>query len=306
MTESAWKARISAANHELRDAEEALAAATKRRDAAREEVTAAVRDARPTECEATQEEFLSAIRPLYWDDPSIGGKALAAAAGFSSPAELTRAIGSAPSGVPCQVCGKDIPRTSRSSKTHESRTWAGSPICTGCYDLADAKRRRDTDVQNLRKHFVETSPVSALARDWEVAVHLILAYPPVATRVAQGSVTDEQSGTWLHYQRAQHLGERVASALPDAMVHVPVWLAQDVVPAAQAAAGWDVTRTREVVDTLTDEAALAVLTRLDGGIRAVVSERTAKAEHVYPDDYESLYEEIHGMYDDQSARYPRQ
>lgn len=296
-------AELRRAQDALETAQQQLAAAHDTAKAKAGEVIAQVREMRPAEPGPERDAFLKQVGRLYWDMPFVSAAELRKAAGYSSHQEFLRAIGPAPSGVSCATCGKDIPRTSRSSRTHENHTWAGSPICSDCYRLADAERSRQHNVQELRKHFVETSPVIATARDWSVATALVLAYPPVSTGVEPRTEMDWQTGTWWRFRRAQELEARLVGRSPESTTQVPYWLAKEVISSALTVAGWDTARTREIVDPITDDAAQAVLSRLDNAAKRVKAERTVKGQQVYPDDYVPTSEENDRVREERNARY---
>ena len=273
-----WEARLSSTLDQLQRAEAAITAATAERQRVSEDLMSLIGAARDDRSVVDYGTFRKLLRHIYWERTFVHASDLATAAGFYSSRELTRAVGPIASGKKCPGCGNDILRTSRST--------APKDLCEPCTKRTTGERTRLYRIDHLRNHLVETAAVGASALEWKVASMLVMAYPPVALGVEMNSDNDLRNGIWIPYRAAQMIEKRVRDLDADADAQIPVWIAVEAIPSAEDAAGWDIDRTRTLVDTVTEDAALAILGRLRVKVESVIEEQTARALNVYPDDYE--------------------
>lgn len=238
-----------------------------------------LRDAAPSSFDP---DFVRVVRHVYWQHPTVPSSELSVAAGFRSPAEMTVAIGPVPSGVTCDGCGEEIRRTSRTWKPPRAIAY-GLHLCKPCREQRDDDRRRMWAVESLRRHHVDSAPVSARGTDWMVAVTLVLAYPPIAIGLSQEEA--ERHGFWRGFDVAQEVHEHLARFDRGDTVSVASRDSLDLFRVAEQVAGWDAERSIELIETITVDAPTMVLTRLRQAIDAVRQERHAEAMERFPDDH---------------------
>lgn len=222
--------------------------------------------------------FLAVLRHLYWQHRSIPSNDLSDIAGFRSPGEMTAAIGSMPSGIFCEGCGKEIRRTSRSWKPPQ-RYGSGPIQCTDCRNARIVAEGERQQVRYRRASYAAEAAVAAPVVEWQIVARLVLAYPPITTGYKQGEYP--QDGLWLAYEEAQVLSRKVA-ACGGTHLTVGAGTVGYALSAAHDAVGFDLTRTWELVTPLTNEAPTAILSRLERRIREAVEVRQAEAVRLFP------------------------
>ncbi|MFD7631733.1 hypothetical protein ACFV7Q_37990 [Streptomyces sp. NPDC059851] len=264
-------------------AEALLAEAEQRRDRTRQAVLEQVKRLRAEVDIVHAPELIGLLRHLYWQQPGIHGRPLAEAAGLHLN-DMLAAIGPAPSGILCAHCGTELLRTSRSWKP---RTRYGPPLCPRCFSLEGDARSRTWRVESLRSRIVAEAQVPARARDWRAAAELVLAFPPLSTRVSRGSAVDQSEGVWRGWENARVIRNRLIAAAADGddTVGVTVGEAQLLVETALLVADWDTARIRDIIDPITHEPALALLTRLQREVRATAQAARERAYAAYPEGY---------------------
>ncbi|MFE2640394.1 hypothetical protein ACFXKF_37600 [Streptomyces scopuliridis] len=169
----------------------------------------------------------------------------------------------------------------------------GPPLCPHCLSLERDARSRQWRVESLRSRIVAEVRVRARAMDWRAAAELVLAFPPLSQKVSRGSTADQQEGVWRGWENARVIRNRLiaSAAAGDDTVGVAVDEAQLLVDTALQVADWDTARTRDIVDPITHEPALALLTRLNREVRATAQAARERADAVYPDGYEPTEDE---------------
>ncbi|WP_241777897.1 hypothetical protein [Streptomyces sp. CT34] len=283
-------AQVEHSVREFTDAEGALAEAEQRLDLAQQDVLEQVRQLRE-EMEAVHAPpLIGLLRHLYWQQPGIHSRALAEAAGLTLNDMLT-AIGPCPSGIFCAACGTELLRTSRS--------WSppgrfGPPLCPQCAAQAQQDTSRRWNLQQLRARIVAEATVPASARDWQAATTLVLAYPPLSPRVARGSSADQQTGIWRGWENARALRDRLVrmAVNADEIVDIPATHAKLLISTAFVVADWDSARTQDILDPITHEPVLALLTRLNIALRDTTQAAEQRAAAAYPEGYEPSAEEV--------------
>ncbi|MFB7941756.1 hypothetical protein [Streptomyces sp. NPDC056049] len=265
-------------------AEAALAEAEQRRDRTRQAVMEQVKRLRAEVNAHHALKLIGVLRHLYWQQPGIHGRPLAEAAGLNLH-DMLAAIGPAPSGILCADCGTELLRTSR-SWTPPARY--GPPLCPDCISQERDARWRQYGVERLRARIVAEALVRARAVDWRAAAELVLAFPPLSQEVGRGTVADQQDGVWHGWENARVIRNRlIAEAVDgDDTMGVAVEKAQLLVDTALRVAHWDTARTRDIVDPITHEPALALLTRLKREVRVTAEAAQERADAAYPDGYE--------------------
>lgn len=265
-------------------AEAALAEAEQRRDHTRQAVLEQVERLHDEVNAVHAPELIGVLRHLYWQQPGIHGRPLAEAAGLHLN-DMLATIGPAPSGILCADCGTELLRTSRSWKPPARY---GPPLCPDCLSLERDARSRKWRVESLRSRIVAETRVQARAMDWCAAAELVLAFPPLSQGVSRGSTADQQEGIWRGWENARIIRNRLiaAAAVGDDTVGVAVDEAQLLVETALRVADWDTARTRDIVDPITHEPALALLTRLNREVRATAQAARERADAAYPEGYE--------------------
>jgi hypothetical protein len=143
-------------------------------------------------------------------------------------------------------------------------------------------------VESLRSRIVAEARVQASAMDWRAAAELVLAFPPLSQGVGRGSIADQQDGVWRGWENARVVRNRLITTAADGddTVGVAVEEAQLLVDTALRVADWDTARTRDIVDPITHEPALALLTRLKREIRVTAQAARERADAAYPEGYE--------------------
>lgn len=292
MSEESLRAILGDIEQSVRDftgAEAVLAEAEQRRDRTRQAVLEQVERLHAEVDAVHAPELIGVLRHLYWQQPGIHGRPLAEAAGLQLH-DMLGAIGPAPSGIFCADCGTELLRTSRSWKPPARY---GPPLCPHCLSLERDARSRKWRVESLRSRIVAEARVQARAMDWRAAAELVLAFPPLSQRVSRGSATDQQEGVWRGWENARVIRNRLiaSAAASDDTVGVAVDEAQLLVETALRVADWDTARTRDIVDPITHEPALALLTRLNREVRATAQAARERADAAYPDGYEPTEDE---------------
>lgn len=274
------RSEISRHINNLTDALAAEEAAKTARALAIQQILGLVTELRQQAEHRHDRSYLAVIRHLYWQQPTIPSNDLTEAAGFAYPAEMTTAIGHVPSGIICDVCQQDIPRTSRSWKP-PTRNPQGVVRCEPCRTKAQRQNSQKYQLARIRERHADEAGVVAPVSEWLVATRLVLAYPPIS--VADPN-SDYRDGFWWSYELAQKLTRKLAEA---AATHatVPAADGAPIVATALRVVGWDVDRTWEVLAPITQEPPTMVLTRLDRRIREMVERRKAEALDLYPDGY---------------------
>jgi hypothetical protein len=234
-------------------------------------------------------ELIGVLRHLYWQQPGIHGRPLAEAAGLHLN-DMLAAIGPAPSGIFCADCGTELLRTSRSWKPPARY---GPPLCPDCLASERDARSMKWRVESLRARIVAEAPVQARASHWRAAAELVLAFPPLSQKVVRGSVSDQQEGVWRGWENARVVRGRLIAAAADGddIVGIAVDEAMLLVDTALRVADWDTARTRDIVDPITHESALALLTRLNREVRDTAQAARKRAEAAYPEGYEPTGDE---------------
>ncbi|MFB7825297.1 hypothetical protein [Streptomyces hydrogenans] len=265
-------------------AEAGLAEAEQRRDHTRQAVMEQVERLRAEVNAHHAPKLIGVLRHLYWQQPGIHGRPLAEAAGLNLH-DMLAAIGPAPSGILCADCGTELLRTSR-SWTPPARY--GPPLCPDCISQERDARWRQYGVERLRARIVAEALVQARAVDWRAAAELVLAFPPLSQEVGRGTVADQQDGVWRGWENARVIRNRLIAAAVDGddTMGVAVEEAQLLVDTALRVAHWDTARTRDIVDPITHEPALALLTRLKRKVRATAQAARERADAAYPEGYE--------------------
>ncbi|CUM36717.1 hypothetical protein BN2537_2399 [Streptomyces venezuelae] len=274
----------------LTAAETAVAEAELRIKHARSEVFEHIARLRAAVDAVHAPELVAALRHLYWQQPGVHGRPLAQAAGLELH-DMLKAIGPTPSGIFCADCGAELLRTSRS---WQPQSRFSAPRCRDCQDQKqDGVTRRNYGAR-LRSRFVDESPVQAPARDWRAASEMVLAFPPLSQNVERGSYEDHQMGVWRGWENARVVrGQLIrAAAGNDETVSIALAHAKQLVTAALRVADWDTARTREIVEPITGEPALALLTRLNVNVRNAEQAATRRAADAYPPDYEPSQAEV--------------
>ncbi|MEW2373400.1 hypothetical protein AB0940_29110 [Streptomyces sp. NPDC006656] len=266
------------------EAEAALAEAEQRRDHTRQAVLEQVERLHAEVDAVHAPELIGVLRHLYWQQPGVHGRPLAEAAGLHIH-DMLAAIGPAPSGIRCADCGTELLRTSRSWKPPARY---GPPLCPDCMSRERDARSRQWRVESLRARIVAEALVQARAMDWRAAAELVLAFPPLSQGVARGSTADQQDGIWRGWENARVIRNRLITAASDGddTVGVAVEEAQLLVETALRVADWDTARTRDIVDPITHEPALALLTRLKRKVRTTAQAARERADAAYPEGYE--------------------
>ncbi|MGY4966593.1 hypothetical protein [Streptomyces sp. 900105245] len=287
MSEESLREILGDIERSVRDftgAEAVLAEAEQRRDRTRQAVLEQVKRLRAEVDAVHAPELIGLLRHLYWQQPGVHGRPLAEAAGLHLN-DMLAAIGPAPSGILCAHCGTELLRTSRSWKP---RARYGPPLCPRCFSLEGDARSRTWRVESLRSRIVAQAQVPARARDWRAAAELVLAFPPLSQRVSRGSATDQTEGVWRGWENARVIRNRLITAAADGedTVGVSVGEAQLLVETALRIADWDTARTRDIIDPITHEPALALLTRLQRDVRATAQAARERADAAYPEGYE--------------------
>ncbi|MER7050303.1 hypothetical protein [Streptomyces jumonjinensis] len=265
-------------------AEAVLAEAEQRRDLTRRAVLEQVERLHAKADAAHAPDLIGVLRHLYWQQPGIHGRPLAEAAGLHLN-DMLAAIGPAPSGILCADCGTELLRTSRSWKPPARY---GPPLCPDCMSRERDARSRQWRVESLRSRIVAEARVQARASDWRAAAELVLAFPPLSQGVGRGSTADQQDGVWRGWENARVIRNRLITTAADGddTVGVAVEEAQLLVETALRVADWDTARTRDIVDPITHEPALALLTRLKREVRATAQAARERADAAYPEGYE--------------------
>ncbi|MFI6372393.1 hypothetical protein [Streptomyces sp. NPDC050546] len=272
------------------DAEVALTEAQQRFDLMRQNVLDRVECLRDAVEAVHAPELIEVLRHLYWQQPGIHGRALAEAAGLTLN-DMLAAIGPTPSGTFCTNCGSELLRTSRSWKPSGRQ---GRLLCPDCAAHEQHDRSRQWSADLLRARFISEAAVEAPLRDWRAAAELVLAYPPLSQHIERGSTADHQEGIWRGWENARVIRNRLirAAAADDDVVTVPARLAQQLVSTALKVADWDSARTRDIVDPITHEPALALLTRLNRATHDTVQDARHRAAAMYPEGYEPSPDEL--------------
>jgi hypothetical protein len=265
-------------------AEAVLAEAEQRRDHTRQAVLEQVKRLHAEVDAVHAPELIGVLRHLYWQQPGIHGRPLAEAAGLHLH-EMLAAIGPAPSGILCAGCGTELLRTSRSWKPP---TRYGPPLCPDCMALEHDARSRTSRVESLRARIVAEARVQARAMDWRAAAELVLAFPPLSQGVSRGSAADQQDGVWRGWENARVIRYRLIATASDGddTVGITVDKAQLLVDTALRVADWDTARTRDIIEPITQEPALVLLTRLRREVRATAQATRERADAAYPEGYE--------------------
>ncbi|MER5747090.1 hypothetical protein ABT097_27950 [Streptomyces sp. NPDC002225] len=265
-------------------AEAALAEAEQRRDHTRQAVLEQVERLHAEVDAVHAPELIGVLRHLYWQQPGIHGRPLAEAAGLNLH-DMLAAIGPAPSGILCADCGTELLRTSRSWKPPARY---GPPLCPDCISQERDAQWRQYGVERLRTRIVAEALVQARAMDWRAAAELVLAFPPLSQGVGRGTAADQQDGVWRGWENARVIRNSLIAAAADGddTVGVAVEEAQLLVETALQVADWDTARTRDIVDPITHEPALALLTRLKREVRATAQAARERADAAYPEGYE--------------------
>jgi hypothetical protein len=225
----------------------------------------------------------------HWQQPGLHGRPLAEAAGLTLN-DMLAAIGPAPSGIFCTDCGTELLRTSRS--------WQPRALCPDCKALAHRASSRRFGVESLRASIICEAAVQAPARDWRAASQLVLAYPRLTQDVRRGNDADHQEGVWRGWENARVVRNRLigAAATDDDVVGVAVGQAELLVSTALRVAGWDTARTRDILDPITHEPALGLLTRLSRDVRDTAQAARERANAAYPEDYEPSEDELNELW----------
>ncbi|MER6231568.1 hypothetical protein ABT169_20810 [Streptomyces sp. NPDC001616] len=265
-------------------AEAALAEAEQRRDHTRQTVLEQVERLHAEVDAVHAPELIGVLRHLYWQQPGIHGRPLAEAAGLNLH-DMLAAIGPAPSGILCAGCGTELLRTSRSWKPPARY---GPPLCPDCISQERDAQWRQLGVERLRARIVAETLVQSRAMDWRAAAELVLAFPPLSQGVGRGTVADQHDGVWRGWENARVIRNRLIASAADGddTVGVAVEEAQLLVQTALRVADWDTARTRDIVDPITHEPALALLTRLKREVRATAQAARERADAAYPAGYE--------------------
>ncbi|MFH7599278.1 hypothetical protein WDV06_29895 [Streptomyces racemochromogenes] len=287
MSEESLHEILGAIERSVRDftgAEAALAEAEQRREHTRQAVLEQVKRLHAEVDAVHAPELVGVLRHLYWQQPGIHGRPLAEAAGLHLN-DMLAAIGPAPSGILCAHCGTELLRTSRSWKPSARY---GPPLCPDCLSLERDARSRTWRVESLRSRIVAETRVQARAMDWRAAAELVLAFPPLSQKVGRGSAADQKEGVWRGWENARVIRNRLIATAADGddIVGVAVGEAQLLVETAFRVADWDAARTRDIVDPITHEPALALLTRLQREVRATAQAARESADAAYPEGYE--------------------
>lgn len=264
--------------------EAALAEAQQRRDHARQAVLEQV-ERLHAEAEAVHTpELIGVLRHLYWQQPGIHGRPLAEAAGLNLH-DMIAAIGPAPSGILCADCGTELLRTSRSWKPPARY---GPPLCPDCLSRERDALSWQWRVESLRSCIVAEARVQARAMDWRAAAELVLAFPPLSQGVGRGSAADQQDGVWRGWENARVIRNRLITKAADGddTISIAVDEAQLLVDNALRVVDWDMARTRDIVDPITHEPTLALLTRLKHEVRTTAQAARERADAAYPEGYE--------------------
>ncbi|ALO96673.1 hypothetical protein SHL15_5609 [Streptomyces hygroscopicus subsp. limoneus] len=287
-------AQVEQSVREFTSAEGALAETKRRLDIAQQDVLEQVRRLRDTVEAVHAPLLIGLLRHLYWQQPGIHSRALAEAAGLTLN-DMLAAIGPCPSGIFCAACGAELLRTSRSwSPTRRSNV----PLCEQCAAQKQQDSSRQWHVQQLRARIVAEAAVRASARDWHAATELVLAYPPLSPKAARGSSLDQQAGIWRGWENARALRDRLVdmAVTADAIVDVPAAHAKLLISTALVVSDWDSARTRDILDPITHEPALALLTRLNISLRDTTQAAEQRAAAAYPDGYEPGAEEVEALW----------
>ncbi|MEU7641788.1 MULTISPECIES: hypothetical protein [unclassified Streptomyces] len=223
---------------------------------------------------------------MYWQQPGIHGRPLAEAAGLTLN-DMLAVIDPAPPGIFCMDCGTELLRTSRSWQPRQA-------LCPDCVTLARQASSRQFRVECLRASIVSGAAVQAPARDWRAASELVPAYPPLSQDVMRGSEADHQEGAWRGWENARVVRNRLigAAATDDDVVGVAVGQAELLVSSALRIAVCDTARTRDIVDPITHEPALVLLTRLSRDVRDTAQAARERADAAYPEDYEPSEDDL--------------
>lgn len=273
-------AEMSDAIRAMVDAANAQAAAEAAHVRRRTGVIDVLRGMRATVETPRDPRLMATVRHLYWQHPSLHSADIQAAAGFGTTAEMLKAIGPVRSGYFCEHCGEELRRTSRSWMPNRYRV--GPVLCPTCERTRRDQDWRANELHWTRQRFVDSSGVTAPVRDWQVAVTLVLAYPPLA--VSSYVPPDEDNDSFWHsYEVAKDVGHAAATYDPDADMTVLLGYATTLVKAAEKVAGWDTARTCQLAEPFTDEAATFVLSRLKRTIATIRKERQADALTQFPD-----------------------
>jgi hypothetical protein len=245
----------AAAVRALTDAVAARIAAAGIHEQACRNVLDLVRQARARADSSHDPQLLAVVRYLYWQHPTLSARDLCTAAGFVSAGSMTATIGSVPSGMSCLSCGLELRRTSRSWKPPRP-----DQLCPECSKQRNNERRRRWEAEEQRRLRVDIALVLCPAMDWQVAVTLVLAYPPITIGWDQKSA--EREGLWLGYHIAQSVQQRLAAASWAADVAVESGEGQILIRVAEEVTGWDVERALRLTAPLTADPPTLVLTRL--------------------------------------------
>lgn len=289
--------RTEEAIRNFNDAEMALTRAQQELEPARHGVLKQLGQLRETAPAENDPGLIGVLRHLYWQQVGIGSRDLQQPPASPVPMLWLAALGSCPSGIPCSICGVDLPRTSRS---WQPKTYGSSgPLCEGCSSRRQEAMSRVWRVRDMRARLIGSTPVGASVRDWNAAATLVLAYPPVTMGVQRGSEDDLQLGTWSGWEHAKAARDELirSGASDDDHFELPAATAQKLISSAFEAAGWDTERTRDLVDPITMESAHGLLTRLNQTVHNVVRSAKERADKVYPDDYEPTREEVRSTWE---------
>ncbi|WP_330457378.1 hypothetical protein OIB37_10990 [Streptomyces sp. NBC_00820] len=276
------------------EAEVALAEAEQRLVLCRQGVMEQVQRLRDGVEASHAPELITVLRHLYWQQPGIHGRALAQAAGLTLN-DMLATIGPAPAGILCAECGVELLRTSRS---WQPPARPGPPLCPDCVAVDNRTRSRRWHVQTLRSRIIREARVPATVREWRAATELVLAYPPLIQGIRRGSEADLQEGVWRGWENARGIRTRLinAAVVDDDVWGITVEEARLLVSIALKVVDWDTARTRDIVDPTTDEAAVALLSRLQRAVRDEAEAAQQRADAAYPEGYEPSEDEINEIW----------
>lgn len=276
---------MEAATERAKAAETALAQATDELDEAIDEVCTAITELEPDPAQRTHDpKVISVLQHLYWTHTVIRSDLLARAAGFTHINPMLEAIGPTSSGVACTHCGRDIPRTSRSWKL------PADGVCRICAQARSQASQLRSRTGRFRSAYATGGFAPAPITDWLVAVRIVLAHPPLSTKVEPGSLYDYHTGVWRNYDSALYVQAQLSTkdALPGSakMCLVRQEPARILVDTAMSIAASDSERMCEVTADLTDEAPTYVLSRLHDQLDQFRAQREEEALVRFPDGYQ--------------------
>ena len=209
--------QIEAALTGLRYRLDALEAAKAAASEAKEGVYQTLAAACPT---LTLRERVHLARKLYWGEPDLHPRRLAAALQFAHEYELRSYVGPVRSGSTCETCNTDLLRFARSAKI--------GPLCDTCQARATASSAEAYDGLRRARDAALATPVVVSPKAWPALLSIVVQHPPA---VASTVNADDHLYEW-------RLAESLQATVDETTTSLPLGQADAVLRGAEAVASW--------------------------------------------------------------------